>query len=105
MKVEVGEGGEGANWRTSPFHFLFQWEMASAFYLECLQSSLLDVHLDAAQYAQPQLNGTVVYDSVGAAEMQLVKPDTILLREPVINSHIPSFNSIDFPQNCRWIKA
>lgn len=74
--------------------------MASAFYQECFQNFLLDVHLDSAQYAQPQLNGTVVYDSVGAAEMQLVKPDIILLRELIINSHVNSFNSIDFFQNC-----
>lgn len=48
--------------------------MASAFSLECFQSSLLDVHLDSAQYSQPQLNEIVFYDSTEAEEMQLVKP-------------------------------
>lgn len=43
--------------------------MASAFSLECFQSSLQDVHLDSAQYSQPQLNETTFYDSLEAAEM------------------------------------
>lgn len=75
MNIQLGEGGERANSRTIPSYLLFQGLIASSFSLECCQSSLLDVHLDSAQYSQPQLNGTAVYDSIEAAEMQFVKPE------------------------------
>lgn len=74
VKVEVGERGEGANSRMILFHLLFWWLMASAFSLECIQNSLLDLHFDSAQFSQPQLNETGLYDSIDAEEMQLVKP-------------------------------